>query len=1141
MSINENAEPLHGGNIKANQQIFRVRRNYNQWVVDQTLEDYALRFTAKESRRWSAGKVAMTALGASAFLALEALGGAITVSYGFTNALMAILWVSAIIFITGLPICYYASRYGVDIDLLTRGAGFGYLGSTITSLIYASFTYIFFAIEAVILSSALEALFSIPLYIGYIISAVLVIPIVTHGITFISKFQVATQPLWLILQVVAIITIVYFEIDAINDWTSFVGVQENFTADHSSFDLILFGAASAILFALIAQNGEQVDYLRFLPEKENISTLRWWGAMLLAGPGWVIIGIIKLLLGSFLAYLAFSDGASLERAADPVYMYQLTFNLITQNETLALALAGFFVIICQMKINVTNAYAGSIAWSNFFSRLTHNHPGRVVWLIFNVAIALLLMELGIYRALENILGLFAIIAVSWLGTIATDLTINKALGLAPKGIEFKRAHLYDINPVGVGSLLISTMIGVLAYLNFFGEEAKALAHFITLGMTLVCAPAIAWLTQGKYYIARTSPQIDIEQEKHQCCICEHHYEPEDMSHCPAYQGSICSLCCTLDARCLDSCKTNARFSEQIIQYLSTFLPQKAIKFINSKLMHFLSILTLISLFNGGLLSLIYYQIPTQSYETLALIADAFWIIFFILVIISGVLTWVFLLAHGSRIVAQEESQTQTLRLLDEIEAHTQTDKALQDAMEKAEAANQAKSRYLSGISHELRTPLQTILGYSQLLGQDKSIPEKRRESINIIQRSGDHLAGLIEGLLDVSKIEAGKLEIRRDEMNFHELMSQMELMFAPQAREKNIDFIFNLPKKYPQFVIADEKRLRQILINLLSNAIKFTHQGSVSLALTYRNQVAEFTVSDTGIGIKPENIDKVFHPFERALEKQARTVPGTGLGLTIVHLLTDIMGGEVTVESTLNKGSTFKVSLMLAPIDSPLLEQTKDNTIIAYQGLQKTIAVVDDQAAHRHLIRDLLTPLGFTIVEANDAHHCLSMVNSSYCDLFLLDVSMPGMNGIDLAKTLRRQKITQPIIMLSADAQEHLQIDDPNTAHDAYMVKPIKIHHLLEKIGRLLKLEWQYEKTPIAKIDAPIHKQWAIPAHPYIMQLIAYADIGYAKGFYDKLTLAESENILPSELVQHLYRLAKQVRYDTISHILNQESYSHHD
>lgn len=172
-----------------------------------------------------------------------------------------------------------------------------------------------------------------------------------------------------------------------------------------------------------------------------------------------------MLLDSFLAYLAVTAGDSPERAADPTYMYQMVFNYISSSPALSLVLAGLMVVISQMKINVTNAYAGSIAWSNFFSRLTHSHPGRVVWLLFNVAIALLLMELGLYRALEAILGLFSIVTLSWLGSLSADLMINKPLKLSPSFVEFKRAHLYDINPVGTGSMLLASVTGVLCYLG----------------------------------------------------------------------------------------------------------------------------------------------------------------------------------------------------------------------------------------------------------------------------------------------------------------------------------------------------------------------------------------------------------------------------------------------------------------------------------------------------------------------------------------------------------------------------------------------------------------------------------------------------------------------------------------------------
>src|ERR1700744_5864714 len=185
--------------MTAQQRIVRVRRNYNQWVANQTLEDYALRFTAKTARRWSSLRVAHPAIGAVSFLALEAIGGSITVNYGFINGSAAILVVGILILLTSVPIARYASTYGVDIDLLTRGAGFGYIGSTITSLIYASFTFLFFAIEAAIMSLALEMCFGVPLFLGYVVSSLAVIPLVTHGITFISRFQLWTQPIWLFL------------------------------------------------------------------------------------------------------------------------------------------------------------------------------------------------------------------------------------------------------------------------------------------------------------------------------------------------------------------------------------------------------------------------------------------------------------------------------------------------------------------------------------------------------------------------------------------------------------------------------------------------------------------------------------------------------------------------------------------------------------------------------------------------------------------------------------------------------------------------------------------------------------------------------------------------------------------------------
>ena len=410
------------------QRIDRVRRQYNQWVANQTLEDYALRFTAKSARRWSAARVANTALGAISFLALEAIGGTITLNYGAANATAAILVVSVIIFFCGLPIAYHAAKCGIDIDLLTRGAGFGYIGSTITSLIYASFTFIFFALEAVIMAAALEMCFGIPRPIGYLISAVVIIPLVTYGITLISRFQLWTQPLWVVLHILPFVAIAWANPHSFTEWRKFAG-EHGDPSGH--LDLLLFGTAASVVFSLVAQIGEQVDFLRFLPRDRRTSRTSWWIALLSAGPGWIIFGALKLLLGSFLAYFALSHGVASEQAAEPAHMYLEAFRYVLSQPDLALALTGTFVILSQIKINVTNAYAGSIAWSNFFSRLTHSHPGRVVWLVFNVMVALLLMEIGVYKALEQTLALYSNVAIAWVGALVADLVINKPLGLAP--------------------------------------------------------------------------------------------------------------------------------------------------------------------------------------------------------------------------------------------------------------------------------------------------------------------------------------------------------------------------------------------------------------------------------------------------------------------------------------------------------------------------------------------------------------------------------------------------------------------------------------------------------------------------------------------------------------------------------------
>jgi signal transduction histidine kinase/CheY-like chemotaxis protein/purine-cytosine permease-like protein len=1126
------------GCMTAHQRIVRIRRNYNKWVGNQTLEDYALRFTAKSARKWSSRRVANTAIGAISFLALEAIGGAITVNYGFVNAASAIIVVGALIFLTSLPIANYAASYGVDIDLLTRGAGFGYLGSTITSLIYASFTFLFFAIEAAIMSLALEMWFRLPLSLGYIISAVIVIPLVTHGITFISRLQLWTQPVWLVLHLLPFVAVAAYDPGSFQGWTHYSGRAE---ADGQSFSLILFGAASTVVFSLVAQIGEQVDFLRFLPAHDGGKPVGWWAACLGAGPGWIIPGVLKLLAGSFLAFLAVRHLVPAEHAAEPTQMYLVAFSQAFASPQVALALACTFVIVSQIKINITNAYAGSIAWSNFFSRLTHSHPGRVVWLAFNVTIALLLMELGIFKVLEHILGLYSFVAVGWVGALVADLVVNKALGLSPPFIEFKRAHLYDINPVGVGAMVLATATGIACYSGAMGTAAQALSSFIALGVAFVSAPAIAVYTGGRFYLARTPNRLPASPKMMQCCICEHHFEAEDMAQCPAYSGPICSLCCSLETRCRDYCKPEACLSNQVGAWMERTLPQWGVASLRSDISRYAGVLAVFMAIIGAALTLVYIQVPVDSSAQREILLSTVTTVFFILSIFAGIAAWFIVLVQGSRRVAEEETRRQTELLMHEIEAHQRTDAKLQEAKENAEAASKAKSRYVVGLSHELRTPLNAVVGYAQILERDKAIPARRIDAIRTVRRNAEYLSGLIDGLLDISKIEAGRFHLNRNEVWIREFLDQLVSMFRLQADAKGIAFRFEGSERLPQCVHTDENRLRQILINLLSNAVKFTDAGHVAMRIGYRSQVAVFEIEDTGIGIPDCDLGKIFQPFERSALSAAHGRAGTGLGLTITKMLTETMGGEITVRSDVGRGSTFRVKLKLSDVVRPLDALPMEDRVRGYAGPRQTILISDDDPVHRALICELLEPLGFGVIAAPDGVACLALVDEHRPNLVLLDVSMPGLNGWTVARQLREMPRERPaIIMLSALAMDHERVVDGDCLHDAYLSKPINLRQLLDRIHTLLGIEWIVENDDApSPLPQPVEGNAPTLSYNDVETLIRFSEIGHVRGI--EATLDEIERNAPQNaaLVTELRSIVHSFNFNRLLTVLKAQRRDH--
>jgi signal transduction histidine kinase/DNA-binding response OmpR family regulator len=951
----------------------------------------------------------------------------------------------------------------------------------------------------------LELAFGLPLHWGYLLSTLLVIPIVTHGITTISRFQLWTQPLWVVLQLLPIAYVLVNDIGSVDNWVQFQGLKQT----GPELDWLMIGAASTLLFSLVAQIGEQADFARFIPPAKIAGKKSWWLATMLAGPGWVIIGVVKLLLGSFLLVLALNYGISAEHAVEPTQMYLVAFNFVSQSPSTVLALTAAFVILSQLKINATNVYAGSIAWSNFFSRLTHAHPGRVVWVVFNVVVAVILMEIGIYAALEKTLGLFGIIAVSWIGSIVADLVINKPLGLSPPQIEFKRAHLYDINPVGVGAMLISMIVGISAYAGTFGIAAESFAPFITMALTFIISPLIAWATKGRYYIARPA-YIKTNLNNKDCGVCENRFDLQDMTYCPLYELPICSLCCSLDARCEDACRPQGRISNQFLALCQFFYKGITLAHIQSRGFRFALLLSVNMLIFSVAIMVAYLKTIGLYPEQAVLIQTFSWTLAAVGMIVLIITTWSFLLGMEGRQLAQGESQRQTQLLIAEIDAHQKTDLELQQAREKADAANIAKSRYLERISHELRTPLNSVMGYAQLLEGADDIPLPRRESIKVMRNSSEHLTDLIEGLVDISKIEAGRLDLHRNEVNIVAMIEQLIYMFQIQTQSKNLTLNFSHQKKLPEHVIVDEKRLRQVLINLISNAIKFTPEGSVSVDLKYRNQVAYITVTDTGVGIEEADISRISEAFVR-ISNPLHQASGSGLGLAITQALIHRMGGDLHIQSKITEGSTFRVSLMLPSISEAIHKPIVADRVIGYHGDTISLMVVDDDPVQRRLLIDTLTPLGFNVIAAADGTSCLKMLDQCSPKLFMLDISMPDMSGWELAAQLRKRRINAPLVMISAEADEGFGLDTDKPLHNDYLVKPINMPSLLATLAYHLNIQLKLADSLPETPTNPAHNDPVV-----INQLLSFLDIGYVDGFKKALAEAEENAKLDANLCRNL-------------------------
>ncbi len=382
-------------------------------------------------------------------------------------------------------------------------------------------------------------------------------------------------------------------------------------------------------------------------------------------------------------------------------------------------------------------------------------------------------------------------------------------------------------------------------------------------------------------------------------------------------------------------------------------------------------------------------------------------------------------------------------------------KELEVAKNEAEKANHAKSEFLSSMSHELRTPLNAIVCFSELLESKEGLDSESKDFAKDIVSASHNLLDLVNGVLDISKIEAGKMELINKEYNSQELFNSLSTMVIPRIGDKPIDFKTVIASDIPPVLKGDTGKLKQIILNLLTNAVKYTDKGFIKYRVEcindFKNNQTKLiiTVTDTGRGIKKEDIDRLFKKFERLEEDRNTSIEGTGLGLAITEGLAELMGGKITVISDYGKGSTFKFVVIQEIVNVEVKEESSNITSSDYNTFEgKKALIVDDSKLNLKVAENVLKNFLVTTESVTSGLECLSCVNSKKYDIIFMDIMMPNMTGVEVLKKLREENINTPVIALTADAIEGQEEKYMSEGFDGYISKPInkeKLSYVLNK------------------------------------------------------------------------------------------------